>query len=273
MIYGSFFNPTQARDLLNSEIEKDRHKVNPETLEGKAILTFGRKIYESLIKGYTQKQWQTDPNSLPAATINRIPLRFNLDCNYFEDTYQGLPLSGYNSLISNMLDDKNITLELNVDFFKVRDKVVSPLVVYTGPVDKYFDYQFQPLLWRTLDFVFEIHKSKDFQGCAVINDPSPANQFTRIHEFKHLHPERSYNTDFTLIAKEFSRFAEFSDEPYYPVNSFHDKDRLSKYRKLVSLEEKKGTFFGGRLASYKYLDMHMAIASAHTLFNSLRNYS
>jgi UDP-galactopyranose mutase len=167
-----------------------------------------------------------------------------------------------------MLSHENITLELGVDFLKIRDKLPdNSFIVYTGPIDKYFNYQFGHLGWRTIDFELNRLNVSDFQGVAVINYPDLEVNYTRIHEFKHLNP--STEIDQTLIMYEYSRVADRDDEPYYPINTEDDRRKLSQYRELASLERR--VLFGGRLGSYKYLDMHMAIASARTMFlNQIR---
>ena len=258
-IYGEFLTPDQAKARIK---EDSIHEISEENFESKAISSIGKNLYESLFKGYTHKQWQLDPRKLPANVFGRLPIRFNLDNSYFNDTYQGLPLKGYESWFKSMIDNDRISIELNTDFFDLKEyiKSQSKLVIYTGPLDRYFQYEFGPLGWRTLDFETEVHDVSDFQGTSVINYPDLDVSFTRIHEFRHLHPERTYSKNQTVIMREFSRQAGFEDEPYYPINSPEDREKLAQYRKLQELES--NTFFGGRLGTYLYLDMHMAIASA-----------
>jgi UDP-galactopyranose mutase len=156
---------------------------------------------------------------------------------------------------------------LNTDYFDLKNQInPNHIVIYTGPIDKYFSYTHGELTWRTLDFDLEVVPVEDFQGTSVMNYSDLDVNFTRIHEFKHLHPEREYQREKTLIMREFSRFASKKDEPYYPVNSAADREKLVKYREMIKLE--KNTFFGGRLGSYQYLDMHMAIASALGMYEN-----
>jgi len=238
-----------------------------ENFEDTAISLVGDAAYELFIKNYTQKQWQTDPKELPAEIISRLPIRTNLDGRYFSDKYQGLPLNGYQQWHENMILDEKISVQLNTDFFDVNYEInENQIVVYTGPIDKYFNYKHGILGWRTLDFETEILDLDDFQGNSVVNycDAEPA--YTRVHEFKHLHPEREHVSGKTVVMKEFSRFAGTEDEPYYPINTETDRKKLAKYRDEASQVE--NVFFGGRLGSYQYLDMHMAIASALSLYEN-----
>jgi UDP-galactopyranose mutase len=166
-----------------------------------------------------------------------------------------------------MLNSKNIEYFLDLNYFDIKNMVPNNcLTIYTGPIDRYYEYRFGELNWRTLDFQLEILDVEDFQGTSVINYVDHDVNFTRIHEFKHLHPERNYDTSKTLIMKEYSRFATKKDEPYYPVNSNQDRAKLQKYRVLASKEKK--VMFGGRLGTYQYLDMHMAIGSALSMFEN-----
>ncbi len=242
-------------------------KEKKENFQDMAVSLVGELAYELFIKNYTQKQWQTDPKKLPPDIISRLPVRTNLDGRYFSDKYQGLPLNGYQQWHEQMIDNEKITVQLNTDFFENNHEIKeNQFVVYTGPIDKYFDYKHGMLGWRTLDFKTEVLDLDDFQGNSVVNycDVEPA--YTRIHEFKHLHPEREYVPGKTVIMREFSRFAGENDEPYYPINTENDRNKLLKYREEAT--QVKNVFFGGRLGSYQYLDMHMAIASALSLFEN-----
>src|SRR5690606_29458198 len=194
------------------------------------------------------------------------PVRYNYDNRYFNDTHEGLPVDGYTAWLERMADHPNIEVRLGVDFFDESQassnaNVLGRLpVVSTGPLDPYFDYADGELAWRTLDFEQEVLPVGDFQGTSVMNYADSSVPYTRIHEFKHFHPERDYYpADKTVIMREFSRFATRADEPYYPVNSTNDRDRLLAYRELQAGEPQ--VIFGGRLGTYQYLDMHMAIGS------------
>ena len=247
----------------------------PANLEDKAISLIGRPLYEAFIRGYTAKQWQTDPRELPAAVISRLPVRLTYDNRYFADSHQGLPLVGYGGWISRMLDHPRIEVRTGVDFLTDPDvgrrAVLGRVpVVYTGAVDRWFDERFGALGWRTLDLRTEVVDVGDFQGTAVMNYSDASVPFTRIHEFRHLHPERSGPADATVIMREYSRMAGADDEPYYPVSTAADRQRLARYRELAGIErETNRVLFGGRLGTYQYLDMHMAIGSALQRFETV----
>ena len=267
----SAFTPEEARAWVATHASGLQGE--PLNLEEKAISLIGEPLYEAFIKGYTAKQWQTDPRELSADIINRLPVRYTYDNRYFSDTFEGLPTDGYTAWLERMIDHPKITVTLDADFFDStqpwnKAATVGQLpVVYTGPVDRYFDFAHGELSWRTLDFEVEVMSVGDFQGTSVMNYADVDVPFTRIHEFRHFHPERDYPDDSTVIMREFSRFADHSDEPYYPVNAAHDRERLLAYRELSSRED--GVVFGGRLGTYQYLDMHMAIASALGTFDNV----
>ncbi len=253
-------SPDQARALV-AEQAAEVAAGEARNLEEKAISLIGRPLYEAFIRGYTAKQWQTDPRDLPAEIISRLPVRYTYDNRYFADTYEGLPVDGYTAWLERMADQPGIEVRLATDFFDHKRDVVGGVpVVYTGPVDRYFDFVEGELGWRTLDFDQEVVPTGDYQGTSVMNYADEDVPFTRIHEFRHFHPERDYPRDATVIMREYSRFAQRGDEPYYPINTPEDRTRLLAYRDLAKGEQ--GVLFGGRLGSYKYLDMHMAIGSA-----------
>jgi UDP-galactopyranose mutase len=264
--------PQAARDLVAAQAAELTGE--PKNLEEKAISLIGRPLYEAFVRGYTAKQWQTDPTELPAEVISRLPVRYTYDNRYFNDRFEGLPTDGYAAWLTRMADHPRITVELETDFLaeghelsrsSVRGQVP---VVYTGPIDRYFGDAHGALGWRTLDFEREVVATGDFQGAPVMNYADDDVPFTRILEFRHFHPERAYPDDRTVIVREFSRFAEAGDEPYYPVNTPDDRERLLAYRELVEQERSQGVAFGGRLGTYQYLDMHMAIASALRLVDN-----
>jgi UDP-galactopyranose mutase len=199
-------------------------------------------------------------------------VRYTYDNRYFNDTYEGLPTQGYTAWIERMADHPNIDVQLSTDFFDgsqpiSKGSVVGSVpVVYTGPVDRYFDYAEGDLSWRTIDFEEEVLATGDFQGTSVVNYNDEDVPFTRIIEPRHFHPERNYQTEKTVIMREFSRFAEKGDEPYYPINTEADRAKLLAYRDLAKAED--NVLFGGRLGTYKYLDMHMAIGSALSMYEN-----
>lgn len=260
------FDSEQAREFIQGQVH-DGEASSAGNLEERAIALVGQPLYEAFIKGYTEKQWQTDPKLLSADVISRLPMRFTTEHRYFNDKYEGLPLNGYTAWLENMADHPNIHVSLNHDFFEDKPDLVGQVpVIYTGPIDRYFEYEFGELSWRTLDFESEIIETGNFQNTSVVNYSDLDVPFTRIHEYRHLHPERSYQNESTFISREYSRFASGEDEPYYPVNTEADREKLIQYR--ILMDNEKLVWFGGRLGSYQYLDMHMAIASALTAFDN-----
>ncbi|MFE4467051.1 UDP-galactopyranose mutase [Oerskovia sp. NPDC056781] len=263
--FRSALGPDAARALIREQAAELGGRT-PQNLDEQGVSLIGRPLYEAFVRDYTAKQWQTDPRDLPASVISRLPVRYTYDNRYFADTYEGLPVDGYTAWLERMADHPNITVQLGTDFFDASQPVNKQAVVghvpvvYTGPVDRYFDHSEGELSWRTLDFEQEVLPVGDFQGTSVMNYPDADVPYTRIHEFRHFHPERNYPTDRTVIMREFSRFAERTDEPYYPVSTAADRERLAAYRRLAEGEPE--VFFGGRLGTYQYLDMHMAIGSA-----------
>ncbi|KIC68135.1 UDP-galactopyranose mutase [Kocuria rhizophila] len=265
------YSPGEARELIREQAG-ELAGTDPQNLNDKGIQLIGRPLYEAFIKHYTGKQWQTDPKDLPASIISRLPVRYTYDNRYFNDTHEGLPVDGYTAWLERMADHPNIDVRLDTDFFDdsqefSKSNVVGQVpVIYTGPVDRYFDYAEGDLSWRTIDLEEEVLDIEDFQGTSVMNYPDADVPYTRIHEFRHFHPERDYTKDATVIMREFSRFAEKGDEPYYPVNTSEDREKLLAYRDLAQGES--SVLFGGRLGTYKYLDMHMAIGSALSMVDN-----
>lgn len=268
---GKAMTPDEARAwVAEHAAEIDVHDA--QNFEEKGVALVGRPLYEAFFEGYTAKQWQTDPKNLPASIVSRLPVRYTFDNRYFSDTYEGLPVDGYTAWLERMADHPNIEVLLDTDWFDLRDQLSEDVpTVYTGPLDRYFDYSEGELGWRTLDFEPEVVTTTgDFQGTPVMNYADRDVAFTRIHEFRHFHPERTtYPKDKTVIVREYSRFAEHGDEPYYPINTPEDRAKLERYRELARKEAtNRRVLFGGRLGTYKYLDMHMAIGSALTLFDN-----
>ncbi len=270
--FGTAMGPDAARALVARQAAESLGGREPTNLEDKAISLIGRPLYEAFIRDYTAKQWQTDPRELPASVIARLPVRYTYDNRYFSDTYEGLPAHGYGPWFEAMATHPLIDVRLGTDFFDTtqplsRDAVRGQVpVVYTGPVDRYFDHHAGPLGWRTLDLETETLPVRDHQGTSVMNYADLDVPYTRVHEFRHYHPEREdrHAQDATVVMRERSRFAMPGDEPYYPVATPQDRARLATYRELA-LDE-PGVTFGGRLGSYLYLDMHMAVASALSLW-------
>ena len=264
--FGRHLSPTEARALIAGHTDG----LDPQAasnLEDKAIAMIGRPLYEAFIRNYTAKQWQTDPRLLPAATIARLPVRYTTDTRYFSDRFQGLPVDGYTAIFERMLDNPNVAIRLGIDWFDLRAENTARVpagtpVVYTGPIDRYFDYSEGRLGWRTTRFETETVPVPDYQGTFLVNFADADVPFTRIAEYRHLYPERPYPGDRTVIVREFPRFATGDDEPFYPVDTSEDRNRLARYRARADADAEPNVLFGGRLGTYRYLDMHQAIAMA-----------
>jgi UDP-galactopyranose mutase len=248
--------PEQAQEKI--ELEKSKLGIKePKNLEEQAISLVGTDIYNKLIKGYTEKQWGRDAKELPAFIIKRLPVRFSYDNNYFNDKYQGIPEGGYNLIIEEML--KDVDVSLNVDFFKEKDSLtkLANKIVFTGMIDEFYNYEFGQLEYRSLKFENEILEKENYQGVAVVNYTDRETPYTRIIEHKHF----EYGTQpKTVITKEYPADWKKGDEPYYPVNNEKNNEIYSKYKKLA--ENEKNVIFGGRLADYKYYDMHHVVEKA-----------
>ncbi|MBW3083822.1 UDP-galactopyranose/dTDP-fucopyranose mutase family protein, partial [Bifidobacterium phasiani] len=250
--FRAHYTPDQARALI-AEQAGELAGRDPENLNDKGISLIGRPLYEAFIKNYTAKQWQTDPSELPASIISRLPVRFNYDNRYFKDTWEGLPRDGYTAWFERMIDDPRIHVSLNVDFFdgsqpfnKEALNEAGVPVVYTGPVDRYFDYALGDLKWRTVDFKEVRYDEADHFGCPVMNFADADVPYTRAIEFKNFNPERRdrQNPGRTVVWEEYSRFAERGDEPYYPINTEADKELYARYVELE--KDVPNTVFGGR---------------------------
>ncbi|MCX2697842.1 UDP-galactopyranose mutase [Ochrobactrum chromiisoli] len=264
--FGRRMSPLEAQQLV-LEQSRELGDNQPQNLEEKAISLIGRPLYEAFIRGYTAKQWQTDPRELPEHIITRLPVRYNFDNRYFNDAYEGLPVDGYTAIFERMLANPMIHIQTGIDYFEIKEQIpAGKLVVYTGPIDKFFDYKAGELGWRTIDFEPEILQTGDFQGTAVMNYADENVPFTRILEFRHFNPERDYQREKTIIVREYSRFAQRGDEPYYPIDTQRDKKTYLAYKEMA--DAKSDVIFGGRLGTYRYLDMHQAIGAALKCFDN-----
>ena len=248
--------PDEAKTIIEDQ-KKKFGTDNPQNLEEQAISLVGRDIYLKLIKGYTEKQWGRPCTELPSFIIKRLPVRFIYDNNYFNDLYQGIPIGGYNKIIEKMLN--GIDIKLNIDYFSDKEEFnkIARKVVYTGMIDQFYNYQFGRLQYRSLVFENSILNVNNYQGNAVVNYTDVDTPYTRIIEHKHF---EFSDAPKTVITKEYSREWHDGDEPYYPINDNMNNDLFTKYKELSKKE--KNTIFGGRLADYKYYDMHNVIAQA-----------
>lgn len=253
--------PIEARE----EIEKQRSEIKhePQNLEEQAISLVGRDIYEKLIKGYTEKQWGRECKELPAFIIKRLPVRFTFDNNYFNALYQGIPVGGYTKMVSNMLE--GIEVQLGIDYLERKEEydTLAEKIIYTGPIDAYFEYTRGCLEYRSVRFETEVLEQNNYQGNAAVNYTDRETPWTRIIEHKWFEfgqDEFGRELSKTVISKEYSSEWKMGDEPYYPVNNEKNSLLYSEYQKMAEKEEK--VIFGGRLGEYKYYDMDQVIARA-----------
>ena len=264
--------PEEASAKIEEQRQEALKKINeagikePRNLEEQALLLIGRDIYEKLIKGYTEKQWGRKCTDLPAFIIKRLPVRFVFDNNYFNDKYQGIPIGGYNKLFNALLE--GIETKVNTDYFEDREywNNIAEKIVFTGKIDKYFDYQFGKLEYRTVRFEEETLDEANYQGNAVVNYTESNIPYTRIIEHKHFEKfgQEVYETNKTVISKEYSTEWKPGMEPYYPVNDERNTKLYQEYKKLADKET--NVIFGGRLAEYKYYDMAPIIDQVMKMF-------
>ncbi len=269
------YTPDEAKKLIAEQAASAPSE--PQNLAEQGISLIGKPLFDAFIKNYTAKQWQTPAEELSPEIIKRLPVRYNYDNRYFKDTHEGLPTDGYEAWFKKMIENENIEVRLDTDYFEDADiaklRETKILTIFTGPIDCFYDYQFGALSWRSLELEKEIVEVDDFQGCPVMNYADLEPKYTRIHEFKHFHPERHTGayvegSGKTVIVREYSKTWQLGDEPYYPVNTAEDREKLAKYQDLAGKET--NVIFGGRLGEYAYYDMDKVIASALTKFQELR---
>ena len=250
------FTPQEAQAKIAEELA-DVKIQEPKNLEEQAIKLVGKTIYQKLVKGYTEKQWGMKATELPPFIIKRLPVRFTYDNNYFNDAYQGIPIGGYTQIVEKMLADCEVRLDC--DFFENRQELenLADKIIFTGPIDKYYDYRFGQLEYRSVRFETEILDTDNFQGNAVVNYTEYEVPYTRIIEHKHFEFGKQPKT---IISREYSDKWTIEKEPYYPINNDANNALYQKYAQLASAENK--VIFGGRLGQYKYYDMHVVIAEA-----------
>ena len=246
--------PAQAQKIIADQIA-DLNIDEPHNLEEQALKLVGRDVYEKLIKGYTQKQWGRACKDLPSFIIKRLPLRFTYDNNYFNDRYQGIPVDGYTAMVEKMLS--GVEVRLSTEYDDIKDEIDADKVIYTGMIDKYYDYSEGVLEYRSVRFETEVLDEENYQGNAVVNYTSADVPYTRIIEHKHFNFGKQPKT---VISREYSSEWKKGDEPYYPVNDERNEALYKKYQALAAKEDK--ILFGGRLGQYKYYDMDKVIAAA-----------
>ena len=256
--------PQEAQAKLDEQRAEYAHIENPANLEEQALKLCGKDVYEILIKGYTEKQWGRLAKDLPAFIIKRLPFRFVYDNNYFNDTYQGIPVEGYNALIESLLE--GVEVRLNTNFFDQRDALesIAENVLFTGCIDEYFDYCFGRLDYRSLKFEHKLFDTDNYQGNAVINYTEREIPYTRVIEHKHFEFGRQAKT---VVTYEYPDDFAPGKEPYYPVNDDRNTQLCCKYKDLAS--KCRNVYFGGRLAQYIYADMDDTIAEALKLSKEL----
>ena len=255
--------PAEAMAKINEQRQEMAGK-EPQNLEEQAISLIGRDIYEKLIKGYTEKQWGQKATELPAFIIRRLPVRLVYDNNYFNDTYQGIPIGGYTQIVEKMLDSDLIDVETGVDFFDKKNEYLKdyPKIVFTGMIDQFFDYQLGELQYRSLRFETEERNIGNYQGNAVINYTDAETPYTRIIEHKHFEFGKG-DKDKTVITREYPADWYRGDEPYYPINNQRNNELYKQYAKLAS-EQANNVIFGGRLGQYRYYNMDQVLHAALT---------
>ncbi|GLK44134.1 MULTISPECIES: UDP-galactopyranose mutase [Novosphingobium] len=253
--FGEAFSPAEARAFVESKARMDIS--DPQTFEEQALRFVGNDLYEAFFKGYTRKQWGCEPSELPASILKRLPLRFNYDDNYFNHPYQGMPRDGYTAIVASILDHPGIEVRLGARHEDLTEDFAHTF--YSGPLDRYFNYDLGRLGYRTLDFVPE-RAEGDYQGTAVINYPDETVPFTRISEHKHFAPWEAADFEKTIVFREYSRLCGPDDIPYYPIRMVAETQLLEQYEARAAQE--KGVTFVGRLGTYQYLDMDVTIDRA-----------
>ena len=248
--------PAEARAKIEEQI-RELNITAPKNLEEQALSLVGRDVYEKLIKGYTEKQWARACTDLPSFIIKRLPLRFTYDNNYFNDRYQGIPIGGYNVIIDKMLEGVDVILDVDYFDFVKENKDIATKTVFTGQIDKFFDYKLGVLEYRSVRFETEVLDTDNYQGNAVVNYTEREVPYTRIIEHKHFEFGKQEKT---VISREYSSEWKQSDEPYYPINNDRNNELYQKYKDLA--DKTPNVIFGGRLAEYRYYDMHHIVKRA-----------
>lgn len=263
--FSKLFNITHPDEAKSRIAQESSNILIPNNLEEQAIKLVGKTAYEILIKGYTKKQWQKDPKELPPEIIKRLPVRFIYDNNYFNDKYQGIPIGGYTQIFEKLL--YGIETRLNTDYLINKNywNSICDTIIYTGPIDKFYDYKFGFLEYKTTQFDHEKIEQENFQGTAMMNYTDENIPYTRIIEHKHFDP---IQCDYTWITKEYpKKYIPNNTEPYYPVNDQINNHKYKQYHDIAKKERK--IIFGGRLAEYKYYDMHQVIEKALQLIKEI----
>jgi len=256
-LYGLNLSSAEVDNFFLSKAEKKDRII---TSEDVVVSKVGRELYEKFFRGYTRKQWDLDPSELDASVTARIPVRNNRDCRYFTDTYQAMPLYGYTQMFANMLAHPNIKVMLNTDYKEIESMIPYKKMIYTGPIDYYFDYCYGKLPYRSIEFKFETFENETFQPTGTVNYPNE-QPYTRITEFKYLTGQKHAKTSVVF------EYPKAEGDPYYPVPRPENAELYKKYQLLAA--EMKNVYFVGRLATYKYYNMDQVVAQALTLFKKI----
>ena len=256
-MYGLNLSCEQVQDFFDSKAEK---KSSIRTSEDVVVNAVGRELYEKFFKHYTKKQWDLDPSELDASVTARVPTRTNKDNRYFTDTYQAMPLHGYTNMFAKMLDHPNIKVMLNTDYREVMDAIDYKTLIYTGPIDAYYNYCYGKLPYRSIEFKFQTIDKENYQATGTVNYPT-SQPYTRITEFKHLTGQQHNKTSIVY------EFPKAEGDPYYPIPRPENMEIYNQYKLLASTEP--NTFFTGRLGTYKYYNMDQVVAQSLTLFKKL----
>lgn len=258
--YNQNFTPQEAKQFITKEVERENIE-HPHNMEEVAISLIGRPLYEAFIKGYTVKHWGKNPKQLPASIIDRLPIRFDYREDYFKNCrWQGIPIDGYTKIFQKLLSSSNIEVKLNCDYMEHKNEFeIKEKIIFTGRLDLFFNFKFGELDWRSVEFERKVINYEDFQGTAVMNYAESSVPYTRIHEPKHLHPERHYQESKTVIFYETPKES-INNDVYYPINNDRNRDIKAKY--MEEARKKGEVIFGGRLGEHAYYDMDKTILSA-----------
>ncbi len=268
LLLGTAMSPEEARSWIAEEVGKTGI-TDPQNLEEKALSLVGRPLYEAFVKEYTEKHWGRKAAELPAYIITRLPIRFTYNLGYYNDPYQGIPRDGYGAMFQRMLKHPNIEIRLKTDFFDVRGELPPhELLIYSGPIDQFFDYKHGRMGWRSVRFEKLVFEQEDFQGTSVMNECDGDVPYTRTHEFKHFTPELKFEK--TMVVREFSYDPQPGDDVYYPVRTDADLAIRAQYAAEAEATDHAHVVFGGRLGAYAYLDMENTVSTALEKFDEIK---
>lgn len=268
LLLGRRLSPDEAKAWVQAEVSKEE-VIDPRNLEEKALSLVGRPLYEAFVKEYTEKHWGMKATELPAYIITRLPVRYTYNVGYYNDKWQGIPVGGYGAMFKRMLSHPNIDIRLNTDYFNAKGSLPRhDLLVYSGPIDQYFDYKHGRMGWRSVRFEKQVADMIDYQGTSVMNECDGNVPYTRTHEFKHFTPELKFEK--TVVFREYSYSPKPGDDVYYPIRTDADLAIRAKYQTEAEATGHAHVVFGGRLGAYAYLDMENTVSSALEAFDNLK---